>query len=169
MEVVEPVLPPPDSLSVQFSQRAVFVIEDADADRLTASFWLGSPAADDSDNELDMEPEEPDSSLSEKLCPGFTFEELEKRQAGLCLRRWALKEPNLSDGKDIKMKKGPGDRQAGRMLVRSGVGAGVSAMTTSARDRPQHQPPPSITSMMFGSINKRSPQSGVKNDRGMKM
>jgi len=48
-EVTAPVLPEPQSLHAQFNSRAVFIVTDADDDRLSANFWQTTFEADDPD------------------------------------------------------------------------------------------------------------------------
>ncbi|KAM3958579.1 LOW QUALITY PROTEIN: VIR_N domain-containing protein [Aphomia sociella] len=55
-DVVEPVLPQPETLVAQFASRTIYTIGEANDERLTSSYWLNVPSAsgedDVNDNEL---------------------------------------------------------------------------------------------------------------------
>ncbi len=46
-------IPDPESLNAQFSQRSTFIITDDDDDRLSATYWLATPMLEESDQELE--------------------------------------------------------------------------------------------------------------------
>lgn len=50
---VEPLLPQPESLLVQFSGRQVYSSTDAMDDRLTSNYWLSPSTADDNDGDVE--------------------------------------------------------------------------------------------------------------------
>ena len=53
--MVEPSLGNVETLSEQFSQRLVYVVIDADEeDRVSASYWLPMPTAEESDQEIEL-------------------------------------------------------------------------------------------------------------------
>lgn len=49
----ELVLPPPESLLIQFSGRQVYSSVDAMNDRLTSTYWLSLPTTDESDGDVE--------------------------------------------------------------------------------------------------------------------
>ncbi|XP_075224431.1 VIR_N domain-containing protein isoform X2 [Lycorma delicatula] len=53
-ETTEPLLPQPEQLLAQFSARPVFVVGEVDDDRLSATYYLASPAIDDQDSEMEQ-------------------------------------------------------------------------------------------------------------------
>lgn len=73
-----PPLPPPESLTSQFSSRAVFVVGEVDEERLSPMYWLGLPGVEDADQDLEQIPMDL-ISLTEKYCSDFDVKnELEK-------------------------------------------------------------------------------------------
>ncbi|KAF8783457.1 Protein virilizer like protein [Argiope bruennichi] len=53
-EMVEPVLPQPESQSAQFASRAVYIVGDVEEGRLSPAYWLALPGADDADQEQEQ-------------------------------------------------------------------------------------------------------------------
>jgi len=54
VDIVEPVLPPTESIVNQFSMRPTYIVTDGEEDdRLSAAYWLSTAMADDSDQEPD--------------------------------------------------------------------------------------------------------------------
>ncbi|XP_077866591.1 protein virilizer homolog [Saccoglossus kowalevskii] len=79
-ELTEPVLPAPDTLSVQFNTRAFYILGDMEDERI--NFWLTVPPLDDPDMEIDMVKADL-LELSEKCCPDFDLkDEIAKGLAG---------------------------------------------------------------------------------------
>ncbi|XP_064640162.1 protein virilizer homolog isoform X2 [Lineus longissimus] len=55
-ELVEPILPTPESLANQFNSRPIFVLTDGEDDRLSINYWMSCPGVDDSDQECELVP-----------------------------------------------------------------------------------------------------------------
>lgn len=80
-EIVEPTLPPAESQSAQFAVRPVYIIGEIDEERLSPSYWLAVPGAEETDQEVEQIPMDL-IVLSEKYWPDFDLKaDLEK----LCL------------------------------------------------------------------------------------
>lgn len=54
IEVVEPILPSPESQSAQFASRPVFIVGEVEEGRLSPAYWLALPGADDADQEQEQ-------------------------------------------------------------------------------------------------------------------
>ena len=52
-DLKEPVLAPAESLAAQFSMRATYMITDEEDERLSSIYWLSTPMAEESDQELE--------------------------------------------------------------------------------------------------------------------
>ncbi|GIY03657.1 protein virilizer homolog [Caerostris extrusa] len=68
-ELVEPVLPSPESQSAQFASRSVFIVGDVEEGRLSPAYWLALPGADDADQEQEQIAVDL-ITLAEKTLPG---------------------------------------------------------------------------------------------------
>ncbi|XP_066999085.2 protein virilizer isoform X2 [Anabrus simplex] len=53
-ELVEPILPVPEPLLVQFSARPVFMVGEVDEERLCSSYWLAPPPVDEADQDMEQ-------------------------------------------------------------------------------------------------------------------
>ncbi|XP_067142152.1 protein virilizer homolog isoform X2 [Centruroides vittatus] len=80
-EILEPTLPPAESQSAQFAVRSVYIVGEIDEERLSPSYWLAVPGAEETDQEVEQIPMDL-IALSEKYWPDFDLKsDLEK----LCL------------------------------------------------------------------------------------
>ncbi|XP_023242093.1 protein virilizer homolog [Centruroides sculpturatus] len=80
-EILEPTLPPAESQSAQFAVRPVYIVGEIDEERLSPSYWLAVPGAEETDQEVEQIPMDL-IALSEKYWPDFDLKsDLEK----LCL------------------------------------------------------------------------------------
>ncbi|GFT51849.1 protein virilizer homolog [Nephila pilipes] len=68
-ELVEPVLPMPESQSAQFASRSVFIAGEVEEGRLSPAYWLALPGADDADQEQEQVTVDL-MALAEKTIPG---------------------------------------------------------------------------------------------------
>uniref|UniRef100_T1D1V3 Putative virilizer-like protein n=1 Tax=Cupiennius salei TaxID=6928 RepID=T1D1V3_CUPSA len=93
-EMIEPVLPQPESQSAQFASRPVFIVGEVEEGRLSPAYWLALPGADDTDQEQEQVPVDL-ISIAEKNIPGEF--DLKLTLENLCLS---------TDGEaDLKSKK----------------------------------------------------------------
>lgn len=53
-DVVEPVLPAPETLLAQFSARPVFMVGEVDDERLGSTYWLAPPPVDEADQDMEQ-------------------------------------------------------------------------------------------------------------------
>ncbi|XP_063240539.1 protein virilizer isoform X2 [Bacillus rossius redtenbacheri] len=53
-DMVEPLLPPPETLLAQFAARPVFVVGEVDDERLSSTYWLAPPPVDEADQDMEQ-------------------------------------------------------------------------------------------------------------------